>query len=365
MKLLVLAQTPPPLHGQSVMVEALLKGLPPRGILVCHVNLRLSRDAADIGTLRPGKVGAALLGALRAILARFRSGSDTFYYVPAPPGKRGALYRDLMILLLCRPFFRHTVLHWHAPGLGEWLARDAHSIERVISHALLGHADLAIVLAGSLGSDAKRLRPRTVAIVHNGVADPGPPLPRAAAPAFHSFFLGLGGSEKGLFAAADAVLNANQRVGATEAGPSFVLTAAGPFDSNTSESRFRELCQSHPGTLRHIGAIDAQIKRAQFAASDALILPTRYAAEGFPLVALEALAHDRPVIATRWRGLSEIVTPDVGLLVPLDDPVALADALLQLRVCRPAPGVCRTRFEQCFTLGRHLDTLREALSSLD
>ena len=56
MKLLVLASTPPPVHGQSVMVAAAVRGLPTDGIELEHVDLKLSRDAADIGRWQPGKL---------------------------------------------------------------------------------------------------------------------------------------------------------------------------------------------------------------------------------------------------------------------------------------------------------------------
>src|SRR3972149_2887749 len=82
MKLLVLAQTPPPIHGQSLMVQTLVTGLPEYGIEVHHVNLGLSRDAADIGRWRPGKIAAVLDACLHAVVARFRLGCDTLYYVP-------------------------------------------------------------------------------------------------------------------------------------------------------------------------------------------------------------------------------------------------------------------------------------------
>ena len=36
-----------------------------------------------------------------------------FYYVPAP-GKRVALYRDWLVMFICRPFFSGVILHWHA-----------------------------------------------------------------------------------------------------------------------------------------------------------------------------------------------------------------------------------------------------------
>jgi hypothetical protein len=113
-------------------------------------------------------------------VGRFRHGCDTLYYVLAPPEKRGALYRDWVLMLLCRPFFRRTVLHWRAPGLGEWLATRACGVERWATRFLLGHCDLALVLADALRADAETLQARHIAVVPNGIPDPGPPPPALA-----------------------------------------------------------------------------------------------------------------------------------------------------------------------------------------
>lgn len=65
--------------------------------------------------------------------------------------------------------------------------------------------------------------------------------------------------------------------------------------------------------------------RAALAGAQALILPSF--AEGLPVVVMEAMAAARPVIATAIAGVPELVTPDVGWLVPAGDAAALADAI--------------------------------------
>jgi len=60
-----------------------------------------------------------------------------------------------------------------------------------------------------------------------------------------------------------------------------------------------------------------------------VVVPSR--GEGFGMVALEAMERGRAVIASRVGGLPEIVTEgETGLLVPPDDPAALAAALREL-----------------------------------
>lgn len=66
-----------------------------------------------------------------------------------------------------------------------------------------------------------------------------------------------------------------------------------------------------------------------FKSSHIVVLPSYY--EGLPKVLLEAAACSRPLIATRVRGCQEVVRDgDNGLLVPLKDSLALADAILTL-----------------------------------
>lgn len=68
--------------------------------------------------------------------------------------------------------------------------------------------------------------------------------------------------------------------------------------------------------------------RELIGAADAVVLPSR--AEGLPLVALEAFAAGTPLVATAVRGVRELVGDDAALLVPPDDPDALARALGRL-----------------------------------
>lgn len=66
------------------------------------------------------------------------------------------------------------------------------------------------------------------------------------------------------------------------------------------------------------------------AAADLLVLPSLF--EGLPVSVLEAMAAQRPVVATAIGGTDEVVTHGLtGLLVPPRDPTALASAIRRMQ----------------------------------
>jgi len=68
---------------------------------------------------------------------------------------------------------------------------------------------------------------------------------------------------------------------------------------------------------------------ALLAEADAFVLPSR--SEAFPNGAIEAMAAGLPVVASAVGGLLDLIEPGrTGLLVPPDDPRALADAIASL-----------------------------------
>jgi glycosyltransferase involved in cell wall biosynthesis len=363
MKLLVLAQTPPPLHGQSAMVRTLITGLPPLGIDLVHVNLRLSRDAADIGHWRLGKLFSVLGACARALGARSRLGCDTLYYIPAP-AKRGALYRDCLVMLLCRPFFRRLVLHWHAAGLGEWLQTRSLAPERWLAQWCLGRADLALVLGEALRGDAMVFRPRRVAVVRNGIPDPCPGFTRIARPAPRvrtALFVGLGLREKGVFDALTAVRLANQTTGADR----WRLVVAGDLPDPAEAEELREHARRDDGSLVLAGFVSGATKHELFASADVLVFPTYYAAETQGLVVAEALAYDLPVIVTDWRAVAENLPDHHVQRVAARSPAEIAAAFAVIAALPPSGGRLRAWYLQHYTVERHLTAIASALGEID
>ncbi len=77
--------------------------------------------------------------------------------------------------------------------------------------------------------------------------------------------------------------------------------------------------------------------------------------EGFPIALLEAMACERPIIATTVGGIPEVIEDGVnGVLIPPENPVALAKAILGLLEDRPLiediAKRARKTVEGCFSM---------------
>jgi glycosyltransferase involved in cell wall biosynthesis len=101
---------------------------------------------------------------------------------------------------------------------------------------------------------------------------------------------------------------------------------------------------------------------------DLVVLPSR--SEGLPNVLLEALAADRPVVATAVGAVPEVLAEaGAGLLCPPDDPAALADCIVEALQHGSTPGAARARqsavarYTPDARLRQHLELYAELVES--
>lgn len=109
--------------------------------------------------------------------------------------------------------------------------------------------------------------------------------------------------------------------------------------SGPQQAALQKLAQSLgvAGCVRWLGALRPADTPAHFARCHAFVLASRH--ETFGVVLAEALMCGRPVLATRSGGPADIVHAGNGLLVPAQDPAALAQSLEALH--RTASGYDR------------------------
>jgi glycosyltransferase involved in cell wall biosynthesis len=408
MKLLVFAHTPPPHHGQSYMVDLMLKNFggdqrskanrngAPLALECYHVNARFSHSLENIGEFQAKKLLLIVYFCLEAIWCRFRHGVTNLYYIPAP-GKSVALYRDWLVLFLCRPFFKKIVLHWHAAGMAKWLETSVQMRTRSLTYRWFKEADLSIVISNYNMADAEKLRAKKIRVVSNGIPDPCENFSTALQPRRRAraavrrhllggttptteelvaagddphivkvFFLAHCSYEKGLFAAARAVIQANATLAARPTPLRMKLIAAGSFVTEREQKDFTELLKlpEFAGAVEHLGFVAGAIKNRALREVDIFCFPTLYMGENQPVNLIEAMAFGLPVVTTRWRSLPEMFPPGYSGLVDNQTPDKIAQALLELTTSDVGEDL-RKNFLNQFTLDQHIRNLAAALHELD
>jgi glycosyltransferase involved in cell wall biosynthesis len=148
----------------------------------------------------------------------------------------------------------------------------------------------------------------------------------------------------------------------TEPGVRFVIGGApGPF--HDYEAALRRAAADVGVEVKDPGSRGVEF----LAFLDIVVIPSRY--EGSPLTLLEAMALGKPVIASRIPGIAEVLeTSGAGVLVPPDDPAALADAITSLvadparreALGRTALEVVRREHDLSHVLDRVVEVLRIA-----
>lgn len=136
--------------------------------------------------------------------------------------------------------------------------------------------------------------------------------------------------------------------------------------SNDLGRGLMELCRSL-GIDQHVSFLGLRADVARILQNlDAFVLSSR--TEGFSIACIEAMACAIPVIATQSGGPEEILEGGAGILVPTDDPKAIAQAVEDLTSSKGlAEGLTTKalkRVQQLYSLGRMVAQYQALLESL-
>jgi glycosyltransferase involved in cell wall biosynthesis len=162
----------------------------------------------------------------------------------------------------------------------------AHRAPRLVRSLVRG-ARVVVAASAYLGEEARALGAREIAIVPVPVEASSPGVP-AQPP--HVLFAGRLSEEKGIL----------EFLAATDGIPR-VVVGDGPLRDHVPDG---------------VGYVPPSELASYFARATVVCVPSRR--EGYGMTAREALAHGRPVVATRVGGLADLEGPGVTLVPPAD-----------------------------------------------
>jgi len=346
MRVLLVGKGPPDRGGISAYLGALQKSA-----LASRHDIRLLNLTRDeeprAGRLTGSNVSRTLADA-RAVW-RTSAGADLVHQhsalVPAV-----TLMRAGLLALAARARGRRVILHVHSGQVELWLSSR---LRRALARVALAPVDRIVTMSNPSGRAIAAAMKSDVTIVDNWVdldefspTDPVHSPPRV-------LFAGLLTPRKG---AAD-LLRASAILSERGVAHELMLAGGTPDEGPHAEEEVRRV--SAPAAV-FLGALPHERMAAQLGAADVFCLPSWW--EAMPLSILEAMASGLPVVATRVGDIPRVVEDGVtGVLVPPNDPPALADALDALLadpdMRRRMGAAGRHRVEERFTAARALEAI--------
>lgn len=261
------------------------------------------------------------IGALFRLAAWSLRGRGRIVHIHATV--RGSMYRKAVVVLLAKALRRRVVLHIHS-GAGD-VAKFAASRDRLslaLFRAGMSAADTVLAVSDAsaeafaqhYGVDADAVVPNAAPLVA--------PFERPAA-ADGSVRVAYIGGFANWAKAADVMVAALERALPRE--PRLRVTLAGPGEPTAEAAELLAADER----LEWIGWLEPAQKDELLRAAEVFVISSR--TEGLPMALLEAMAHGMAVVATDVGGIPEVVADgEDGLLVPPEDPDALAEALCRL-----------------------------------
>lgn len=236
---------------------------------------------------------------------------------------RGSQYRKSVCVLVAKALRRRVVLHVHS-GAGDIAAFRASRgrLSLALFRAAFAASD-AVLAVSAASAEALRLAydldevkvvPNAAPLVHVVRRED-----TASDSVGLAYLGGFANPAKGGDVMVEALTLALPRA------PALQVTLAGPGELPPAG---RELTAEHRD-VTWVGWLAPDKKDELMRRARLFAMPSR--SEGLPMALLEAMAYEMAIVATEVGGIPEVLESEqTGLLVPAEDPRALADALCRL-----------------------------------
>jgi glycosyltransferase involved in cell wall biosynthesis len=361
--ILFLLHLPPPVHGSSVIGEYIQKSLVINQTFNAkYINLLISNEVSSSGKISWRKVCIVLIIWYQLLIELILRKPNLCYLALTTTGF--AFYRDVFLVVLLKIFRVKRIYHLHNKGVSRWSKFWVH---RYFYRFVFKNADI-ILLSKFLYPDIQEFVPiNNVHICPNGI--PNKNIDKKSKETGNSYdvpkilFLSNLIESKGVFVLLEACSILKQK------GILFHCDFVGG-EGDVSVSQFNEQVQKYgiADEVEYLGKKYGIEKEIIFSEADIFVFPTYYPNECFPLVVLEAMQFELPVISTTEGGIRDMVDEGkTGFLLDKKDPNLLAELIIQLidnnELRRKMGKVGREKYMREFTIDKFERKMVEILDN--
>lgn len=366
-KILVVGQTPPPYHGQAMMIKRFVDA-EFDSIEVHHLRMAFSKEISDIGKFSFAKVFHLLSLIISTYKIYFSIRPEVLVYYPVGNRLVGVM-RDSIFLFCTRWLFDNLVLYFRAAGLSKFIKKYNIYIRKILLFPMM-KPELSILLTEGNPRDDILLRSQKNSFVPNGIEDVYDKWAhlktRKTNNIFECVYIGMIKESKGV---TDLVLAFKDLVKKND--ENILLKIIGSFSSPEYESKLKRIISENEleDYVKFEGFLIGEDKWRNLLNCDVICFPTFFEKESFGNVILEAFMVSKPVIATNWRGVPNVIDHmENGIIVPVNKPTEISNAISYLvnnpKEKRELGKNARNKYLNNYTLNRHLSYLEEELNKL-
>ena len=359
-KVLFVVQLPPPLHGSSSINKAFVESkILNDSFNIKVLPLKFAKSMEDIGAFSLMKVNKMFLYAFKLMGTLISFSPDLVYFTFSPMGI--SFYRDVLYVSILKLFRKKILFHLHVKGITEQC--EASKVKKALYKFAFKNTNI-ICLSTLLGEDLRVVYKGVPMVVNNGIVSQyrEPTLDKIENGRIELLYLSNLMRAKGVFVLLDALKILKER------NVDFIARIVGKPADVSKEEINRYLLKNQMSECVNVedGKYGEDKIRA-FRKADIFIHPTLN--DAFPLVILEAMQFQLPVISTFEGSIPEIINEGVtGLLVQKNNSIMLADKIAtlisnkQMREQMGKEG--RKKFLSSFTSDRMEHTLESIMKNL-
>ncbi|MEP0357618.1 glycosyltransferase family 4 protein [Paraglaciecola sp.] len=212
---------------------------------------------------------------------------------------KGSFFRKLIFVLIAKVFNHKTIVHLHGSEFKDYYSNSSPSKKKLIVW-LINHVDEFVVLSESWQDFINNISGRKVAVINNYVDIEKQDIERVPN---QILFLGAFIKRKGIYDLLKSLKNVNSE---------FHLHLCGAGENNEVQSLINELALND--SVTNHGWVNAKEKTQLLSECSVFILPSYN--EGLPMVIIEAMACEIPIITTPVGGIPEVIIENsTGYLV--------------------------------------------------
>ncbi len=336
--ILFIAPTPPPYAGPEVCSQLFLNSRLGEKYSIRHVRSNISMTNRGKGEVGIRKVISCIPFFIKLVFYLIKDRPKLVYSLLAQ--NKTGFVRDAIIIMLCRLFRKKVVVHLHGGNFADFYARSS-PIFRNCIRSVLNSVDILILLGERLKKQFVSILPeKNIRVLYNAVN-----VKEFNGKKSHSdqsisvLYVGHLSYAKGfcdMLKAIPLVLEKKPQAQFVFAGEridnerNILRDETGSrIDFQDMDGILSDVSSRFSSQLRFLGIISGETKIETFLGADVFVLPSY--SEGFPMVVLEAMAAELPVITTPVGVLPEVFDDGVnGFFVNPGDHHALANRLIQL-----------------------------------